>query len=1060
LQKMYTAFMSFKESPLYKILFVISVLAASLTVLIGLVKIGKWIFGSKGTSLYYARVNEDLVPVAEIKKTGKAKYSYVLLATDYWKGRDHSTEILEHLQKSGIDNITEISMTGVKPQSDPALKAEVKRKRKAAYKNIAVSTTRATPAALTRAQLDQFTSITQKFERASARITTTIGSVHALFVRSRYVIFPAHVFVNPSPSEIVDSQNRRFIMRPLLLDRRYDLGLGIVDDKSCPEYTDLVPNFKRGGDTISDFGTVLHVDGNTSRYYSGVMTTTPNCLSENIQTVEGPITMLSSGSRRMRLDVTMTGVCVKTMPGWCGKPYFDSATPGERICAALHHTGGAENTMTGIGVTQEQIRDYLQRVGNSVQGQLVHVAEVDEVVGNGMLTIDSPNYNLPPLHINSRTREWIMKNVNDGTSSHRFSDVLDSTGTHYYGHTPKSSRTWRLKPDHVRTPWANDIISDPEFASVPDLKAPVIVDPLLLPDTSKLVSNNDGSAKSIIFTQAVKSNDPVPTTSAQILPYINRAKKILISLYKNRFYPDMQYRELTHLEVINGLTINPRNNYYKCLDPMNLDSSPGWDFRTFFNVMKTDELFEETPMKSPDGAYLYDFTSDPKYAEAIDYFRGEVTRIISCWSNGEHATNIVEGTLKVETRPREKVAQGSVRMFEQYSKAIYYVFRKYLGMIMACIRANRNAGYAQIGNSVEEATAMYRRLSRVGTNAEAGDYEAWDKHVRQEFVDAYMDVLFELTGRPPGEEGQPSLQTLFQTMGRDIFNIPVLADGHIYVTSRGHASGCPITSILNCGTNELLNIACMLKISDDHNQFIATTPAQQVVEHYLFEAANAGYTKPISTGAMHRNMVVDADWVTRNVDMVIQGDDIVKAVSTDYEFVLNFPTFKKYIYWFMGVNYTPPTKDTKSNYLVPLSEVWFLSRKWRYDQVHQVIFPVLKDASAFHLLYWTTALTREQYLANLRCVVDEAVLHSRERYELICKLIRKHILPYWRKTYGQPCPFVFPEYGQSVANYVNTARTSVPGRRQNTYAYREFSLTEYFAAEVDVDPNTGIIIFR
>lgn len=159
----------------------------------------------------------------------------------------------------------------------------------------------------------------------------------------------------------------------------------------------------------------------------------------------------------------------------------------------------------------------------------------------------------------------------------------------------------------------------------------------------------------------------------------------------------------------------------------------------------------------------------------------------------------------------------------------------------------------------------------------------------------------------------------------------------------------------------------------------------------------------------------------------------------------------------MGVEYTPPTKDTQSNYLVPLREVWFLSRKWRYDETLDVIFPVLKDASAFHLLYWTTGLNRTQYLANLRMVVDEAVYHSRERYNIIVSRIRKVVFPWWLKTFRENCPFIFPEYDEAIVNYVNTARMSVPGSRANVAAYKDFSLNAYFGSTFNIDPQTGMI---
>lgn len=1048
---LYEMFKAFSKSKVFLIMTILGGLAASVTFVLGCVKLCRYMFGSKSRkNIYYAFVNGDKTPVAEVEEKKPGHFSYKTTNDGYWVDKDVPTALRAYLESMGVEAIVDLSPKS--PQSEMSVKKPPPKPVLTTLKELMPKK----PQVLNRSQMDQFKAITKKFETASCTVATTIGSVAGLCIKDKYILFPSHVLVKPSRMEIV-YKNQSYFAEPLVVDRHHDLGLAVVTDKSFPSFTDITKHFKTCSDTMSDIGCVLDYDCGTARYYSGTVECTMNYATERYDTSDGELTLLGRDARRLRMDIIMEGVCITSADGWCGKPYFDAGTPGERVCVGFHHSGGLRNQIFGVAITKELVHAYLEagRVRlNASCAALRSVGDDEDVIRQARIVPIKAIDMSKTVVVNERTREWIETHViTDDVSPNRFSDAIEGESLHYVGYTASGPRSWRMSPDHKPTPWASELANS-KFAN---MKSPVITDPMKLPDVSQLVKSNDGSRSSIMFTQAVHSNDAIPTSAAEVLPYIKRASVILSSLYKDRFYKDLRWRPLVDSEVINGLVVNPRDAYYKGLDPMNMDSAPGFALRTFFNVQKTGDLFEQTSVKTMEGAYLYDFSTDPARAEAVNYMKTTIGWLIDQWSGGRRATEIVEGSLKMETRPREKVAVGGVRMFEQYSKPVYFVFRKYLGRIMAAVRLNRSVGYAQVGGSVEEATAMYNRLSKIGTNAEAGDYKAWDKHVRDVFIEEYAEILYGLTGVPDDGNTNCSLKLLFQNMIRDVYNILVLADGHLYITTRGHASGCPITTLLNCGTNELLNICVLLKLQDEHNALFLNLGNLKCQEKYQKDAADAGYEGKLVVSGMNKVLHVNAEWMISNFDMVVQGDDIVKVVSPEYEFLVNHPNFKRLIMWFMGTEYTPPTKDSRANYLVPLDDVWFLSRHWRYDKTLQVVFPVLKDMSAFHLLYWTKNLSRTQYYANIRDIMDEALIHSKERYNDVCYVIRNIIAPWWKKTYNEDIRIIYPVYEEFLIQFTNRCRALAPARRSNRTAYSDFSLSLYYGELYSVDPETGAI---
>jgi len=299
---------------------------------------------------------------------------------------------------------------------------------------------------------------------------------------------------------------------------------------------------------------------------------------------------------------------------------------------------------------------------------------------------------------------------------------------------------------------------------------------------------------------------------------------------------------------------------------------------------------------------------------------------------------IYKDCLKDEKRPKEKVLQGSTRLFSACPFILLVQYRRYFGAFMsAYIAANIKVGSAiGINPYSKDWDEMTRRLLRFNVlksdnKIGAGDYSKFD-------TSEYPQVLWEILEMINRWYGKDSPENRIRSqLWAEIINSKHIYKEDLYDWKTGLPSGNPLTAMVNTIYNNII-----FRISFQH----------------------AGYA---------------ASEFNKHVELQCLGDDNIFSVSPEIEDDFNELTLVEFMDM-SGMVYTTEMKETATKPFRKITEVEFLKRSFRFDDsLNRWVAPLRLEA-IFATLNWTKkGLSGLQITADeLSSTLSELSLHGRE----------------------------------------------------------------------------------
>jgi hypothetical protein len=357
--------------------------------------------------------------------------------------------------------------------------------------------------------------------------------------------------------------------------------------------------------------------------------------------------------------------------------------------------------------------------------------------------------------------------------------------------------------------------------------------------------------------------------------------------------------------------------------------------------------------------------------------------------------------------------QNKSRLFTVMSMELTFLIRKYTGAFQAIVKKNRDIAHCQVGiNVLPGFDQLYNRFLKVSKYGEAGDFSRWDKHLLAVLMSVGLDIILDLYLENVPKQDQTIFTNVFKVIKDNIINSISVCDGVVYMKIIGNPSGQGLTTVLNGLVNDLQVIMGVLWCTRNHNKFLETKPTdQQLFDKYGKEFHNL-------LRFMREPIKVDLHWIQKHVDWVNYGDDLVRAISASYLWLLNFETAKTFYWEILGITYDTPEKDGGMYKYSQITELSFISRIFRREA--GLIFPALKKSSIESLLHWARKNSKQQWKDNFKVCLDEASLWGEEYYNHISNIILK-ITDFCHK-YRISVEVTIPTYKNQLANNISKIR--------------------------------------
>lgn len=532
-----------------------------------------------------------------------------------------------------------------------------------------------------------------------------------------------------------------------------------------------------------------------------------------------------------------------------------------------------------------------------------------------------------------RPNRWHYGEIDDSqTTLIAYSPLFQNFPTKQSKHTP-SMFTAYLKNRGIQSPVDNSC------QRISEVK-----------DTSMLLSDKSGERHSILFTQASFYNDIIKV-SDEMKQLIEETYPGIESQY-DQWYPSQEPLKFAEMnECINGYFVR-LNEFHKKCERLTLETSPGAYTTIFFGKTDKTSLFEYSEN-------LTQLVSGFKTSEGTP----NNNRKLYSWANNEIAKHIqnrfnnkwelakkgiwyampCKASLKDETLKLEKVNKGLTRLFEAGDICELLFEKKLLMPIAALMNKYRHRGSCSIGlDPLKEFRYFYYRLVSFSSYGEAADFKNYDKHILDVLIQKFVKYV-----RHRYEENWPvnvrkKYSKIWNVLYLGLSQSFSILDGFLVQHGRGVKSGTFATVILNSFCNDYMHACCVIYL----------------IKHYLPPSIKQIYNITPTVKSVYD--------ITLTLNL---GDDKTTAIK---EYVLewvNFETMAKVYGTQFGISYTSPDKSNTVYKAKPIKELEYLSRKFNYDEKTKIVYPTLKEASLYGMMFFTTGYTKdivETTMLNLR----------------------------------------------------------------------------------------------
>jgi len=794
-----------------------------------------------------------------------------------------------------------------------------------------------------------------------------------LFVGGRYVLCNSHLFPKDSGAQtasIYDDTMRKepWIARVhnTLVDR--DIVLLEVTNKDFVPRKNLDAFFVRESDIDSiDNIRVYVVSNNTDLLMggSGRFIEEPAGLYGQTEISERGF----SKDRRNRPFPTFsihwvhTGD-IPTRNGQCGSVYVTAAKRfGARRIFAIHSIGSSNNGFTRGAVVSVEDLEAL-RGPSAFQS-----ASIDPRVDLAILSFERPKAEIiaidnplpapnPAIQaIREKDAAWMGFEIDNGVlvSTHDKDHVFDIDATHRFTQLGFAATAYR--PASAKTKIRRSVFSP--FSTMDDTTTPSAHSYRQLTAEVQEKLAKKGGVPSLLGTQL----RPIATTKE---PMDSSALLSVEDFVFNKFSDVFgNYTVLNDHEVRNGVR-NPNRPLFSYVHPIDPEKSVG-SFGIPNKKLKKGDYFQKA--ETPEGTcLLWDDTTD--WGLDLHEFYRDIDR---CARVGIHLVDPIEVRLKDELLPTEKRNNGKVRLFENVSLATFLFQRKYLSYFLAQSQKHRfETPWVTGYNPREETVLLYSVLRRKSMFGENGDAEKYDKSMPYEVQESGHSLLSRWACLSENQTlSAETITNIFKTILSQNTRELHMAEGVVYWTNSSFNSGCVATNFLD----GLFGI----------------------IMRYYVALMILRLAFPEKTDA---ELLVYAD---KNMTFLVNGDDIICAITDEASIYLNFNSFRDQ-YKKFGIIYTLPTKDgDDSPDRVPLSEMDFSSRSFRLDGT--LVYGPLKRSSIERQFHWTKADRGNinMLVENFESILSEAFLWGREYYTHILNEIQTIRMKYLQAT-GERIP--------------------------------------------------------
>jgi hypothetical protein len=370
------------------------------------------------------------------------------------------------------------------------------------------------------------------------------------------------------------------------------------------------------------------------------------------------------------------------------------------------------------------------------------------------------------------------------------------------------------------------------------------------------------------------------------------------------------------------------------IDPINKSTSCGfpWRLPKTFLLSQRSPTIEERDLK-------YDTIWDMK-PELYD----RVDDLVRTYLDGRCAHPVFCAQLKDEPVSEEKAKVGKTRVFVAAPVDFTLLVRKILLPFVRLVQNNKFLFEAGPGTAAQsqEWEEIYRYLTQFGTDRlVAGDYSAFDKKMAAQVVRAALNLIL-IICVASGAFTADDLKIL-SGICADV-NFPVCDFFGDLIRFLGtNPSGWPLTVILNGIVNSL----------------------------YMRYAY------------FHLNPAKEVRSFKKNVALMTYGDDNSAGVSASAPW-FNHTAISEVLSG-IGVKYTMADKKTESVPYIPIGEVSFLKRKWRWEpEVGCHVCPIEIETIKKQLSVWVKSKVLSPKAHCVNCLFSahwELFFHGREFFD-------------------------------------------------------------------------------
>lgn len=378
-------------------------------------------------------------------------------------------------------------------------------------------------------------------------------------------------------------------------------------------------------------------------------------------------------------------------------------------------------------------------------------------------------------------------------------------------------------------------------------------------------------------------------------------------------------RVLTYAEAIQGIE---GNEFYQGI---NRSTSPGYGWEK--------EGAGKTKWLGSEGEYN---VSHPELLEAYEDMKE------TCLHNRPSVYWV--DTMKDERRPIAKVDEGKTRLFSVGEMAFTVLFRQYFMGFIAHMMKNKIRYESCVGINPfdRDWTRLATGLNAVGKKVIAGDFANYDGTLNADLLWRMLDVIEAFYENSSAEDRMRR-----RSMWCEIVNSIHINSDDVYSWTHSQPSGCPMTTILNCGYHSIsaryVFLVCAAK--------------------YMPELASLRY---YNLFVRHFNFGDDDAW---NIsDAIIEWFNQVTITEA-------YATF--------GMEYTD---EAKTGVIVPFrsrDDINFLKRTFRWDDVQCRFRAPLALETIREMAMWNKGtIDPFDLTAEVLCnAVVELAQHDRETFD-------------------------------------------------------------------------------